>query len=118
MSCHHLSDACGSEAKHGKAPNEQLVALGEAEGEGHSGVLAQAQLELLRGYAITLVADDLALACARDVGLGLHGCTCVSGWSISSAQVLVSGKVETSECGHECQTCVRLGQGGQASAGR
>ena len=79
LSCHHLSDACGSEAKHGKAPNEQLVALGEAEGEGHGGVLAQAQLKLLRGYAITLVADDLALACARDVGLGLHGSTDVSG---------------------------------------
>ena len=78
LSSHHLSDAGSSEAKHCKAAYEQLVALGEAQGEGHGGVLAQAQLELLRSHTIALVADDLALALARDVGLGLQRVTHVN----------------------------------------
>ena len=89
MTSNDLTDACRSEAKHGKAPNEQLVALGEAEGEGHGGVLAQAQLKLLRGYAITLVADDLALACARNIGFGLHSTTCFNACTIYSVRVLI-----------------------------
>ena len=120
MSRHHLSDACGSEAKHCKAANEQLVALGEAQGQGHGGVLAQAQLELLCSNTITLVADDLALACARDVGLGvgLQSFTHVKRCTIRSEQVLVSVRWGRDVCGHERRACLRLVQGGHASAVR
>ena len=120
MSSHHLSDACSSEAKHCKAAHEQLVALGEAQGERHGGVLAQAQLKLLRSHAIALVADDLALALAlaRDVGLGLQRVTYVNRRAIWSGQVLVPVKWGRDVCGHKRQACLRLVQGGQVSAVR
>ena len=68
---HDLADDRGGKAEHGHAAHEELVGLGEAEGDGHGGALSKADLELLAADGAIggrAVADDAGRARSGDLG--------------------------------------------------